>query len=132
MFLQKRDLKFLSVLSKYGILSTEQVTRLCFDKIAHTTVMRRLRKLEKENLILRQTGLPTGMFAWVLTSDGAKKIDAGEPCRYSNRNTVHHEVTLSDLRMLLESVGLGDNWTSETEMRRLKVWDRNFDNDSLV
>ena len=119
MILQPRDKKLLELLSRFGVLSTEQIAKLCFEKIAHTTVMRRIRKLEETNLILRLGGLPNAMNAWCLTVEGATAIAKSEPYRYSNRNTLHHEVTLSGLRIALERVGLGSDWTSEMDMRRM-------------
>jgi hypothetical protein len=65
------------------------------------------------------SGLPGALCAWCLSKNGAKLIGKEEPARYSNKNTTEHEVKLSDLRMALESVGLGDNWTSEMELRRI-------------
>jgi len=122
MILQPRDKRLLELLSRFGVLSTDQIAKLCFDKIAHTTVMRRIRKLEETNLVLRLGGLPNAMNAWCLTTEGATLIGKEEPFRYSNRNTLAHEVTLSELRTALDRVGLGADWTSEMEMRRRMQW----------
>src|SRR5471032_3035587 len=108
--LQPRDKTLLSQLSRYGVLSTKQIGATSFEGIAHTTLMRRLRKLEEADLILRLAGLPDAMSGWCLTTRGASAIGASEPHRYSNQNTLLHEVTLSQVRMALETVGLGENW----------------------
>lgn len=118
MILQDRDRKILSALLRYGVLSTEQISGLFFKNVAHTTVMKRLRKLEGVGVIIRLRGLPNAMSAWGLTTGGASIIDVDEPPRYSNQNVILHEVTLSGLRICLEQMGLGADWTSETDIRR--------------
>jgi hypothetical protein len=117
MILQTRDQYLLSSLSRYGILSSAQITELHFKKIRHTTMMRRLRQLEKENFIMRAKGMPDSMSAWYLGAKGAKAIGA--------ENIVLHEVTLSSVRLVLESLGLGHDFTTETEIRRQYTWNRN-------
>ena len=124
MILQSRDRKILSSLSRYGILSSGQIGELFFKNICHTTMMRRLRLLEKENFILRARGMPDSMSAWYLGSKGAKAIGAGAAIRYTNQNIIHHEVTLSEVRIVLESIELGHYFTTETELRRAYEWRR--------
>ena len=52
MKIQTRDKEILSTVFKYGILSTEQIGEIHFKNLHHTTLMRRLKILEKERLIL--------------------------------------------------------------------------------
>lgn len=118
MILQARDKDVLAALAKYSVLSTKQIADSFFPGIAHTTVMKRLRILETETLILRCSGLPNAMSAWCLRKNGARLISAEEPLRFLNRNTILHDVMLSELRIALERIGLGDSWTSETELKR--------------
>lgn len=117
-----RDKNILSMLAKYGVLSTERIAATFFEGVAHTTVMRRLRKLEKLGFILRLPGLPNAMNGWCLSKHGANAISVGDPFRYSNKNVLFHEVTLTDVRLTLDRVGIGENWTSEMEMRRARQW----------
>ncbi|MCM0604898.1 MAG: replication-relaxation family protein [Xanthomonadaceae bacterium] len=124
MILQKRDQNILASLSRYGILSSRQIGELFFKNIRHTTMMKRLRILEEENFILRAKGLPDSQSAWYLGAKGAKAIGVDEPGRYTNQNIVLHEVTLSDVRLVLESIGLGEDFTTETELRRQYEWRR--------
>lgn len=124
MILQKRDQNILASLLRYGILSSRQIGELFFKNIRHTTMMKRLRILEEENFILRAKGLPDSQSAWYLGAKGAKVIGAQEPGRYTNQNIVLHEVTLSEVRLALESIGLGENFTTETELRRQYKWRR--------
>ncbi len=118
MILQDRDRKILAALANYGVLSTKQISDLFFAGINHTTVMKRLRTLESEGIILRSSGLPNAMSSWCLSINGARLIGADEPARYVNRNTLLHEVGVSDLRISLETIDFGDNWTSEAELKR--------------
>jgi hypothetical protein len=125
MIIQTRDRELLASLSRYGILSSEQIGELFFKGIRHTTVMKRLRMLEEENFILRAKGLPDSMSAWYLARLGAREINAPEPCRYTNQNIIVHEVNLSAVRIVLESIGIGEDFTSESELRRQYQWNRN-------
>ncbi|OFZ55870.1 MAG: hypothetical protein A2428_14780 [Bdellovibrionales bacterium RIFOXYC1_FULL_54_43] len=100
------------------MLSTRQIKEIFFTNIASSTVLRRLRKLEKLNLIGRVHGLDEGLCAWTLAAKGTSTIGARDTFRYSNRNAIEHEVTLSALRMSLESVGLGTDWVTEMELKR--------------
>ena len=118
MWLQPRDKEILSKLDRYGVLSTRQLKDIFFKGIANSTVLRRLRKLEKPNLIGRVHGLDEGLCAWTRAQKGASTIGARDTIRYSNRNAIEHEVTLSALRMSLESVGLGTDWITEVELKR--------------
>lgn len=120
MILQSRDQRLLELLSRYGVLSTKQIADLIFLDIAHSTVMRRLRKLSAKNLIHRCDGLPNAMSAWSITRNAARLISRPEPMRFTNRNTITHEVELSQLRLSLECMGLGEHWTSEMELRRMR------------
>jgi hypothetical protein len=128
MILQDRDRKLLFSLSKYGVLSTEQIANTFFVGVAHTTVMRRLRKLESESVILRLKGLPFAQSAWCLTVTGARRIEVQEPQRYSNQNVILHEVTLSGLRMCLEKINLGSDWISESDIRKDFTYSRTYNN----
>lgn len=88
-------------------------------------MMKRLRMLENENFVLRAKGLPDSMSAWYLSNKGAKEINAAEPSRYTNQNIIVHEVNLSAVRLILESMGLGEDFTSESDLRRQYKWNRN-------
>ena len=118
MKIQVRDKKVLETLYKYGALTTTQLRRLCFAGIAHTTVMRRLRKLEEAKIIIRLSGLEEGLLSWTLTVDGADRVGLDRPLEYRNKNILKHTVTLAEVRFTLENVGLGTNWISEIELRR--------------
>ncbi len=118
MRLQARDKKLLENLYRFGALTTSQVRRLSFDGIAHSTVLRRLRKLESKKIILRLSGLEDGLLCWCLTNEGAEQVGLDRPTEYRNKNLLRHTTTLADVRLALETTGLGEKWTSEMELRR--------------
>lgn len=118
MKIQPRDKFLMEQLYRFGVLTTSQVRRICFKDIATTTVLRRLRILETENLILRLSGLEGGLLCWSLTNNGADKVGMDRPTEYRNKNILRHTTVLADVRLALMSIGLGQNWTSEVEMRR--------------
>ena len=118
MILQPRDKIILHSLSHFGILSSTQMMTIHFKGIAHTTMMKRLRVLENGRFIIRVMGLPKSESAWSLSKKGADSIEAEVPNSYSNQNTVVHEVELTNVRMALEKMGLGQEFTSEMTLRR--------------
>ncbi len=113
-----RDQKLLGLLNRYQILSTRQIRTHVFSEISPTNMFRRLRILEKRNWIKRSVGLEDGSLAWSLTALGASKIGASSPNIHVNRNTLGHDVLLSELRFALESVGLGEKWIPESELKQ--------------
>ena len=118
MILQPRDHLVLHSLAHFGILSSTQVMQLHFRNIAHTTMMKRLRLLEKERFLIRVMGLPKSECAWARSKKGSEAIDADVPNSYNNQNVVVHEVELSSVRMALEKMGLGKEFTNEMSLRR--------------
>ena len=118
MKLQPRDLAILANVLKFGILSSEQISGLHFKGAHFTVVLRRLRILEKEKLLNRIDSLPKAQSAWSLSVAGARILKVDPPARFTNRNTTLHDVTVSQVRMSLEAVGLGQEFSSEQELRR--------------
>ena len=118
MKIQPRDLEILANVFKFGILSSEQIGQLHFKGVHHTVVMRRLRILEKEKFLTRIDSLPKSQSAWSLSMAGARILNVDAPARFTNRNTTLHDVTVSQVRMSLEAVGLGQEFSSEQELRK--------------
>lgn len=117
----ERDNKLLEQLASFGVLSTRQISKIFFEAVAKTTVLRRLRALEKENLIRRAIGLPEGELSWALTTDGLRRLGSGLPPKFVNRNSVEHDILLSALRLSLNSVGLGENWVAEHVLKAKRL-----------
>ncbi len=119
MRIENRDLSLLAAITRYGILSTEQIQAKFFSGVAKTTMLRRLRILEDEELIRRIQGLPGGENAWIMTKHGYGATENHDnPPKFNNQNTIRHEVALSGLRMRLERLGLGETFVPEWELKR--------------
>ncbi|MEW6056151.1 MAG: replication-relaxation family protein [Bdellovibrionota bacterium] len=121
MIVTNRDSKLLEKLGSFGIFSTQQIQRVFFKEIDLSTVRRRLRKLEKADLIRRVEGLDKGGVGWCLTLKAARVVGIESPFFHFNRSTLHHEILLSELRLSLEAVGVGDQWTPE-HVLRAEAW----------
>lgn len=117
MRLTKRDLEIFKLISKTAILTTMQIKKEVFKEIATTTVLRRLRKLEKAKYIERIEGLPSHELAWALTLKGADVVGYLNPKRNFHRLSLVHDVKLSDLRLMLEGHGIAHSWIPEHEIR---------------
>jgi len=119
MKLTQRDLEIFKLLSTMAILTTAQLQKTVFSGVAVTTVLRRLRKLEKEKYIQRIGGLPSYEVAWALTQKGADTVGYGNPKRNFHRLSLVHDVRLSDLRLTLERYGIARSWIPEHEIRSI-------------
>lgn len=117
MVLTARDKNLLSMLSQMGFLTTGQLARKVFGGIAVTTVLRRLRVLEKSGYISRIEGLKHNENGWCLTIKGADEIGFLFPKRRFNRASLPHDVMLADLRLILEDQGIAHSWIPEHEIR---------------
>jgi hypothetical protein len=120
--LTQRDHSLITNLSEFGVLSTHQIWALNFKNARKTTMLRRLRILERNNKIRRIHGLPDGSHGWSLTLSCARELGVQGVFKNINRNSIHHDITLSQLRLSLKSVGLGDNWVPE-HILRYRAWE---------
>lgn len=120
MTITSRDQALLAKLGAMGILSTSQIGKLFFSGVDPTTVRRRLRALERERSIYRVLGLDDGSVGWALTRPTAQRIGAIDPPKF-NRNSLHHDVVLSDVRLSFESIGLGSHWVPEHHLKRKRL-----------
>lgn len=117
----ERDTKLLVHLGEYGVLSTNQIKDLFFSETDKGTMLRRLRILEEMDLVRRIFGLADGSHGWVLTRKCASRIGAIGVNGRLNRLTLDHDVTLSQVRLALESVVIGGKWTPE-HVLRYEAW----------
>ena len=101
-----RDKEILQTLSRFGVLSTDQVGRKHFPNTAQTTVRRRLRTFEKYDLIYRVKGLDHGGVAWALSKNAVQSMGfSNAQIKHFNRNTRNNDVVLSEVRNVLEGAG---------------------------
>jgi hypothetical protein len=113
----KRDHRLLKLLCSYGFLSTGQIEKHVFSAIATTTVLRRLRLLEKAQLLRRVIGLESHELLWMVTFKGAKVVRLEAPKSKWNKNMLEHDHKLVGLRIALEVSGVAHSWTPEHEIR---------------
>lgn len=119
MVITNRDRELLLKLHSYGMLATNQVKKIVFNDIAVTTVLRRLRILEKEHLIKRVEGLITSEKLWALTEKGAELADVKLYKRHFAKGLLDHDYKLLSLRLCLEGHGIAHSWTPEHEIRSM-------------
>lgn len=113
-----RDQKLLDFLSDYGCFTTKQVCQAVFPETNSSTVLRRLRILEKQNLLHRNFGLENGKLVWSLSVSGARKIGLESHPGSINRNTLEHTVLLNDIRLRLETLGVAKDWKPDHVLQR--------------
>ncbi|MGE3975876.1 MAG: hypothetical protein AB7F59_15230 [Bdellovibrionales bacterium] len=123
----------LDQMAGFGVLSTRQISKMFFEGVAKTTLLRRLRILEEDNLIRRAIGLAEGELAWTLTTDGLKRIGSTLPPKYLNRNSLEHDILLNELRLSLNRIGLVENWIAEHVLKAKRIGAKhNFDEPKAV
>jgi DNA-binding Lrp family transcriptional regulator len=108
----------LGFLADYELASTSQVAEEIFIAIDRRTVLRRLRKLERQKLIKRTRGLESGEFVWSLAALGAASVGRTKYLDHINKNSLAHDIGLTDQRLRFERVGLASGWVTEQALRR--------------
>lgn len=117
MIITKRDLEIFKMIANYGMLSTKQINFVCFNLIASTTVLRRLRMLEDKKFIQRLLGLESKDVLWILLPKGAEVVGVAIPKRHWSRNLLEHDHKLISLRLGLEGSGIAHSWIPEHLIR---------------
>ncbi len=117
MVLTDRDKVLLEKLFSYAVMTTRQITKVVFADIQLTTVLRRLRKLEKHGYVRRYAGINTYECAWMLTERSALMLSDRPPKWHQSRTLIEHDTTLTALRMSLEEAGIARSWIPEHEIR---------------
>ena len=114
----KRDLFLLEKLESFGVLSSQQIRELVFKGTDTRTVLRRLRLLKKRGYLFSSEGLPNGGLVWVLSKKGALLFNIEGETKPINRNTLQHDVIVSDVRIQLEKLGVIASWTPEHILKK--------------
>lgn len=117
MVLTERDQTLFRKLQTYGVFTTRQVAEFIFHGARLTTVLRRLRKLERGGYVQRINGLEGGEVAWALLQKGAEVVDAPAFKRHFRRDLLEHDLILTDLRLWLEDHRISRSWIPEHEIR---------------
>lgn len=113
MNITNRDIEIFKLIANYGMLSTKQINSICFNSIATTTVLRRLRMLEDKKLIHRLLGLESHDVLWILLPKGAEEAGVAIPKRHWSKNLLEHDYKLISLRLGLENSGIAHSWIPE-------------------
>lgn len=130
-FITERDIRLLESLDRYALMTTAQIRMAHFHSTDLHTVLRRLRALEKRHLIQRHHGLKNGKLSWTAAKKGLALVGIGTPILV-NRNTIEHDVQLTEVRLLLDRLKIGRKWRGSHELRliassNVKPEDRNAD-----
>jgi hypothetical protein len=117
MNITNRDIEVFKLIASYGMLSTKQINFVCFNSIATTTVLRRLRMLEDKKYIQRLLGLESQDVLWLLLPKGAEAAGVAIPKRHWSKNLLEHDHKLISLRLGLENSGIAHSWIPEHLIR---------------
>ncbi len=104
-------------MQKYGVVTSSQIGQWFFNGVAKTTVLKRIRLLEKGNYINRGVTLDDGTNTFYLGREGHKVLQTESFRIGINRNTIEHDVLLSQIRWKLEFFGLAKDITPEFQLR---------------
>lgn len=117
MNITNRDIEIFKLIANYGMLSTKQINSICFNSIATTTVLRRLRMLEVKKFIQRLLGLESQDVLWILLPIGAEAAGVAIPKRHWSKNLLEHDHKLISLRLNLEDSEIAHSWIPEHLIR---------------
>ncbi len=113
-----RDKRLFELLARYEIMGSKQVRKLLFNDIPETNFFRRMRELEKAKMIRRIGPMTDHSYAWLLGPKGKERMGFGERDFFKTRLTLEHDVTLTQVRMTLDAIGVGKKFVAESELRK--------------
>lgn len=100
------------------MLSTKQIAHLFFSDVNIRTVLRRLRILEESKLIRRSGKLEmNNEFLWLATEKTGNELGRKYLKLFCSRANLGHDYQLTSLRLILEKIGLVNQWISEHEIK---------------
>ncbi len=113
-----RDKRIFELLARYEIIGSKQIRKLLFGDIPETNFFRRMRELEKAKMIRRIGPMTDHSYAWLLGSKGKERMGFGERDLFKTRLTLEHDVTLTQVRMALDAIGVAKKFVAESELRK--------------
>lgn len=116
--MSNRDKRLFDLLARYEIIGSKQVRKLLFKDIPETNFFRRMRELEKAKMIRRIGPMTDHSYAWLLGPKGKERMGFGERDLFKTRLTLEHDVTLTQVRMALDAIGVGKKFVAESELRK--------------
>lgn len=118
MRITSRDELLLTQLQTYGCLTTRQIESKIFTGIRLTTILRRLRHLNKTGYIQKILGLESSERLWAITKKSAEKFHFESSKTSFPRAILEHDSLLATLRIQLEEYGIAHSWIPEHEIRQ--------------
>jgi hypothetical protein len=116
-----RDKRLFDLLARYEIVDSKRIRQMLFSEIPATNFFRRLRELEQAKMIRRIGPMMDHSYAWLLGPRGKEMMGFDERDLIKTRFTIEHDVTVTQVRMGLDTIGLGHDFTSESELRKREV-----------
>jgi len=116
--ISNRDKRLFELLARYEIMGSKQIHQLLFNDIPETNFFRRMRELEKAKMIRRIGPMTDHSYAWLLGPKGKERMGFGERDLFKTRLTLEHDVTLTQVRMALDAIGVGKKFVAESELRK--------------
>lgn len=113
-----RDKKLFELLARYEVMSSKQIRQIAYPDVIETNFFRRLRELEKEKVIKRLGPMLDHSYAWLLGSEGKRRIGFNDRDLFKTRLMLEHDVALTQVRLALDSIGVGKKLVPESELRR--------------
>ena len=119
----ERDIRVIECLDRYALMTSQQIHNSQFQSTDIRTMLRRLRLLEQRNLIQRHHGLQNGKLVWSATKKGLT-LTGSDYVVTVNRNAIEHDSMLTEVRVLLDRLGIGKNWKGSHDLRLAASADR--------
>jgi len=117
MHISERDKALFRLICRHNMLSTKQIHREIFPALELTTVARRLRRLEERGLLKRLGKLYSGANVWGNSQAANDHATGFFSSSRTNLHTLEHDVTISEVQLLLEKITTVDEWFDSRHMR---------------
>lgn len=115
--LTERDQKLIRTLFEYGVLTSRQIGSWFFNGIQKTTVLRRLRLLQKGKYIRKRGTLNDGTAVFMTGENGIQVTGEKLPFTTYPNFLLEHEIQIGNLRWFLEGAGAVKSWMTERALR---------------
>jgi len=112
-----RDEELFRLICRHNLLSTKQIQRKVFTHLKLTTVMRRLKKLERAGQLKRLGRLYSGLSVWGNSQAANDRSTGFFSSARTNLHTLEHDATVAEVQLLLESITTVEEWFDSRHMR---------------
>lgn len=118
-----RDEELFRLICRHNLLSTKQIHAQVFPALKLTTVMRRLKKLEQGRLLKRVGRLYSGTSVWGNSQEANDRTTGFFSSSRTNLHTLEHDVTVTDIHLLLEKITKIEEWLDVRHIRSGSIGD---------